>query len=125
MRGDKETWWLAKLILYFVSLGLPSLKGSQRQAMAYLCDGHLLLCIGQEELLLDKGIIEACGRGVTGRGGEIDVCRTRPVNGAEAHGTRFTTAIDNATGEFKVTDGLAGFAYGNDFSVGCGIKGGS
>ena len=113
-----------KSVRRFVGLGQPGLENGVGFVAEELVHGDAALVGWNGELAIDEGIVEAGGRGVSGRGGEGDLGRASPVNGTKAHWAGFAGGEQFTVIELKGFETFAGFADGDDFGMGGGVVGG-
>src|ERR1051326_2121497 len=70
------------------------------------------------DFLVNKFIIKLYGGGIIPGVGIDHAFRTGPVNGTQAHGTRFATGINFAAIQLKSIQLLACLSYGNHLGMG-------
>src|SRR6185312_1726084 len=75
------------------------------------------------DLSVNKRVVKARMGGVGSQSPEINARQTRPVNGAETHGTRLARCIEVAASEFEETQFLTGLADGKYLGMRRGIVG--
>ena len=79
------------------------------------------LGIGELQLVVDEGVVEADGFGIVLGVAIADAAHTGPVEGTEAHGTGLARAIDGATRELEGAQPSAGVADSCDLGMGRGV----
>src|SRR5690606_2346692 len=87
-----------------------------------LC-GDAAMCDRKMDLLVDQTVIEAGACGIFTCAGENDAIGTGPINGTQAHGAGFATAIDRATQELVIADRVACITDGDHLGMCGGIVG--
>ena len=92
--------------------------------MRNLRDGEAASVGRATQFVANKGVIEASGGGIGSAGGVKDAFKPRPIDRAEAHGTRFAGSVEIAAGQLEIAEGATSLANGFDFSVSSGIVGG-
>lgn len=109
-------------VFFAVQILPPSLEGLLRLSQTELLEGQATLCGSLGDLFIDEGIVEpGCRRLVTG-GGKINSLGPSPKDRPQAHGAGLAAAIDDAIGQLKLAQLLAGLPYGDDLSMGGGVE---
>ena len=77
------------------------------------------------DLFINKVVVKLNVGGVDFGVGVVNLCKARPINGGQAHGTRLATCVNNGAGQIEIIDVRAGGANGHHFRMRGGIVAGS
>jgi hypothetical protein len=112
---SKKKW---RSVGFFRGRGEPGLERAQRVGMGKLRDGETASVWCATELVVYKGVIETSGGGIGGGGSEENTVKPRPIDCAEAHGTRFAGSIEIAATQLEIAEDATSLANSFDLGVG-------